>query len=55
MLTVVTFCSRNRGSRESSRATTPLSGHASEEMNAKYSHVELTTLRAAVEKLPGLK
>lgn len=32
-----------------------LSGHASEEMNAKYSHVELTTLRAAVEKLPGLK
>lgn len=31
-----------------------LSGHASEEMNAKYSHAELGTLRAAVGKLPAL-
>lgn len=29
-----------------------LSGHASEEMNTRYSHAELTTLRAAVDKLP---
>jgi integrase len=31
-----------------------LSGHASEAMNARYSHAELETLRAAVAKLPGI-
>lgn len=31
-----------------------LSGHASEEMNARYSHAEIETLRAAVVKLPAL-
>jgi integrase len=32
-----------------------LSGHASEEMNARYSHAELDTLRAAVAKIPTLQ
>lgn len=31
-----------------------LSGHASEEMNSRYSHAEIETLRAAVAKLPGV-
>ncbi|MBI5692394.1 MAG: tyrosine-type recombinase/integrase [Verrucomicrobia bacterium] len=43
----------NRGVAQELRMK--LSGHASETMNAKYSHVELKTLRDAVEKLPGLK
>lgn len=32
-----------------------LSGHASEEMNRRYSHAEVETLRAAVSKLPGVR
>ncbi|MSU50393.1 MAG: site-specific integrase [Opitutus sp.] len=31
-----------------------LSGHASKEMNSRYSHAEIETLRAAVAKLPGV-
>ncbi|MCF7864349.1 MAG: site-specific integrase, partial [Kiritimatiellales bacterium] len=32
-----------------------LSGHASEEMNTRYSHAELNTLRDAMAKLPALR
>jgi integrase len=31
-----------------------LSGHASTEMNRRYSHAEVETLRAAVAKLPRI-
>jgi hypothetical protein len=32
-----------------------LTGHASAEMNAVYTHHELAPLRAAIEKLPSLR
>jgi integrase len=42
----------NRGVGEDIRMR--LSGHASEEMNRRYSHAEVETLRDAVAKLPGV-
>ena len=42
----------NRGVSQELRMR--LSGHKSEEINARYSHAEIATLRAAVAKLPGV-